>query len=588
MNNTNPGNCMEFLNVRNSYNYNQYVQEAGEIIREFSGEVAHFPSSNVEKERRQTGNQRFIANQLMADCLQQTMPLPEIDSVLNSIQVSNGVNHDMVVESDSVNSGNLNVDLPRTLESSFCDSQENLVINEENRGSAEDPHTSENVEEDNDPTIEYCTLSTYDNGCVMDFILSDQVGMEVENEQTGAATNQNVTASNTTTRRRRRKSNSGNNNVSSENSGSGTNGAGSTGDASLSNNNVSESTPSRKKRCKVTQDERNLIKNIYESYPDKRERMRHAQNTFKHISREYLSFFFNKLKRGESIDLATTKRGRKRVINNDCCKEIVRYFDENPLAHDTDCAHHIHTEFGIEVSRPTIQRIRTDHEIMKAIGAKPITVKVATLRGKTAQSDENKQRRIDVVNQIKALPSKYRMVYVDETHIEIYRKYGYAKSARGTRALVNHEGRGYKMSCICAISADGPLYSLVHEKGNVNSQSFTAYFAKLAKSLENEYVCFYMDNAAIHKRMDLEKAMNPQKHLLIFGAPYSPDMNPIENVFGCWKRVIEEFQDEVPTEVQMRHILSYTWHHLDKQLFRSCVGRVIDDIYPAVLNRCDM
>ena len=74
MNNTNPGNCMEFLNVRNSYNYNQYVQEAGEIIREFSGEVAHFPSSNIEKERRQTGNQRFIANQLMADCLQQTMP----------------------------------------------------------------------------------------------------------------------------------------------------------------------------------------------------------------------------------------------------------------------------------------------------------------------------------------------------------------------------------------------------------------------------------------------------------------------------------------------------------------------------------
>ena len=98
MNNTNPGNCMEFLNVRNSYNYNQYVQEAGEIIREFSGEVAHFPSSNVEKERRQTGNQRFIANQLMADCLQQTMPLPEIDSVLNSIQGSNGVKTEIEIK----------------------------------------------------------------------------------------------------------------------------------------------------------------------------------------------------------------------------------------------------------------------------------------------------------------------------------------------------------------------------------------------------------------------------------------------------------------------------------------------------------
>ena len=75
MKDTNPGNCMEFLNVCNSYNYNQYAQEAKEIVREFSGEEAHLPSSNIEKERRQTGNQRFIANQLMADNLQEEMHL---------------------------------------------------------------------------------------------------------------------------------------------------------------------------------------------------------------------------------------------------------------------------------------------------------------------------------------------------------------------------------------------------------------------------------------------------------------------------------------------------------------------------------
>ena len=75
MKDINTGNCMEFLNVCNSYNYNQYVQDAKEIIREFYGEEAHLPSSNIEKERRQTGNQRFIANQLMADNLQEEMPL---------------------------------------------------------------------------------------------------------------------------------------------------------------------------------------------------------------------------------------------------------------------------------------------------------------------------------------------------------------------------------------------------------------------------------------------------------------------------------------------------------------------------------
>ena len=75
MKDTNSGNCMEFLNVCNSYNYNQYVQDAQDIIMVFYGEEAHLPSSNIEKERRQTGNQRFIANQLMADNLQEEMHL---------------------------------------------------------------------------------------------------------------------------------------------------------------------------------------------------------------------------------------------------------------------------------------------------------------------------------------------------------------------------------------------------------------------------------------------------------------------------------------------------------------------------------
>ena len=41
---------------------------------------------------------------------------------------------------------------------------------------------------------------------------------------------------------------------------------------------------------------------------------------------------------------------------------------------------------------------------------------------------------------------------------------------------------------------------------------------------------------------------------LFVGAPYLPDMNPIENVFGCWKYSIGKFQDEIPTIIQMTHI----------------------------------
>ena len=61
-------------------------------------------------------------------------------------------------------------------------------------------------------------------------------------------------------------------------------------------------------------------------------------------------------------------------------------------------------------------------------------------------------------------------------------------------------------------------------------------------------------------------------------------MNPIEMIISIWKRPVEEPRDEPPSDSVLRNILQITWMNFDHQHFRSCVGRVVDDVYYKVLD----
>ena len=48
-----------------------------------------------------------------------------------------------------------------------------------------------------------------------------------------------------------------------------------------------------------------------------------------------------------------------------------------------------------------------------------------------------------------------------------------------------------------------------------------------------------MDNAAIHKSEKTREIIEKHVHELLFLPPYSPDLNPIEKVFGVLKRALK-------------------------------------------------
>ena len=197
----------------------------------------------------------------------------------------------------------------------------------------------------------------------------------------------------------------------------------------------------RRKYRKYTQHDMEFVKNLHRRYPNRKEAFRIGVE-LSNFSRQYLNYLLRKLENGQSIKISSVRRGRRRVFLDDHLRSMVDFIRENPIITDGRCASMISDKYGIPMSRSSVQRIRTDYDRMKEVGATAITFKISSRRGVNAQSPENKQRRIDVANTIKSLPSKYRIVFIDEAHWEICRKFGYAKSPVGTKAIVNNEGKG--------------------------------------------------------------------------------------------------------------------------------------------------
>jgi transposase len=126
-------------------------------------------------------------------------------------------------------------------------------------------------------------------------------------------------------------------------------------------------------------------------------------------------------------------------------------------------------------------------------------------------------------------------VFVDECGVttDLLRRYG--RSPRGTR-LHDHTPCGHwqTQTVIAALRADALTAPAVFD-GPIDNASFRAYVEQvLAPTLRPGDVVI-LDNLAVHKQPDVRAAIEQAGAHLRFLPPYSPDFNPIEQVFAKLK-----------------------------------------------------
>ena len=131
-----------------------------------------------------------------------------------------------------------------------------------------------------------------------------------------------------------------------------------------------------------------------------------------------------------------------------------------------------------------------------------------------------------------------RLVFLDESWATTNMARRYGRAPRGERALdaVPH-GHWKTTTIVAALRADGITAPLVLD-GALNGQSFLAYVRQfLAPALRPGDV-LVMDNLSSHKVAGVRQTVEAAGATLRYLPPYSPDLNPIEQVFAKLKALL--------------------------------------------------
>ena len=97
-----------------------------------------------------------------------------------------------------------------------------------------------------------------------------------------------------------------------------------------------------------------------------------------------------------------------------------------------------------------------------------------------------------------------------------------------------------------------------------------------------------MDNTSVHKKDDLVGICEEAKQTILFNAPYTPDLNPIEMFFDEWKnRVRKDYQRLPPLDEFLDELKEHLMAIKDTTI-RTLFNHVINVIFQKILEKKDL
>ena len=203
--------------------------------------------------------------------------------------------------------------------------------------------------------------------------------------------------------------------------------------------------------------------------------------------------------------------------------------EKHPFVTLLELKHLLKKHHQVSLSTETIRRA------LHVLKIKRKRSKTTVLKSKTYWNCLQKKRAIFLESYRAIDPAQ--IVAVDETaiHENLYPLYGYAKAGKRLHVPIR-QMRSKKHSLVMAMSSIRIEY-VEHLEGSYNGKHFLSFLERLIARLEprgSKYTIL-MDNVAFHKTKLVQSLIREAGHRLLFTPPYSPDTNPIENVFSLVK-----------------------------------------------------
>ena len=146
-----------------------------------------------------------------------------------------------------------------------------------------------------------------------------------------------------------------------------------------------------------------------------------------------------------------------------------------------------------------------------------------------------------------------RLVFIDETWAKTNMTRTHGRCARGQRLIAKApHGHWRTLTFLAALRSDRIEAPCVID-GPINGRSFLAYVEQFLAPTLSPGDIVIMDNLGSHKGPAVRRAIRAAGAKLFFLPPYSPDLNPIEQVFAKLKTLLRK-ADERSIEATWRRI----------------------------------
>ena len=160
--------------------------------------------------------------------------------------------------------------------------------------------------------------------------------------------------------------------------------------------------------------------------------------------------------------------------------------------------------------------------------------------------ERDANRRAEFREKIRQI-SKENIVYIDETGVDSYLYREYGRAARGQKIYAKISEKKYKRTSIVAGKIDKKIIAPLQYDGTMDSKLFEFWMGNMLLKNIKKGTVIVMDNAAFHRKRELEKLSEGAKCSILFLPPYSPDLNPIEQFWSWLKRKLRETLENFST-----------------------------------------
>ena len=133
-----------------------------------------------------------------------------------------------------------------------------------------------------------------------------------------------------------------------------------------------------------------------------------------------------------------------------------------------------------------------------------------------------------------------RLVFIDETWAKTNMTRTHGRAPRGERLVAKApHGHWRTLTFLAALRCDRIDAPCVID-GPINGQSFLAYVEQVLVPTLTPGDIVIIDNLGSHKGKAVRRAIRAAGAKLFFLPPYSPDLNPIEQVFAKLKTLLRK------------------------------------------------